>query len=217
MSALMKREIADVIREVKVYDTAEGVFKTLSADECKFGYRDSIFKHPEAKGRYIVTEVLFGLTRNAPLHFRDKTLEKRFGGREDVTPLEVYKAVKEIRDTKLPDPAVVPSAGSFFKNPVVPRETAERIRAEFPEMPSFDQDGGVKIPAAWLIDRRGWKGRVIGNVTIWHLQPLVITNPGRNASPSEIVDAEKAIMASVNERFGIMLTPEVEHIGPFGR
>ncbi|MDE5727150.1 MAG: UDP-N-acetylenolpyruvoylglucosamine reductase, partial [Duncaniella sp.] len=105
----------------------------------------------------------------------------------------------------------------FFKNPVVSRETAERLRAEFPEMPAFDQDGGVKIPAAWLIDRCGWKGRVMGNVAVWHLQPLVITNPGRNASPSEVVDAEKAIMASVSERFGISLTPEVEHIGPFRR
>lgn len=211
------REAADIIREVTVYDTAEGVFRSFSADECRYGYRDSVFKRPEAKGRYIVAEVLMALTRQAPRHFRDKTLEGRFGGRADVTPLDVYEAVREIRASKLPDPSEVASAGSFFKNPVVSRETADRLRAEFPEMPAFDQDGGVKIPAAWLIDRCGWKGRVMGNVAVWHLQPLVITNPGRNASPSEVVDVEKAIMASVSERFGISLTPEVEHIGPFRR
>ncbi|MDE6417720.1 MAG: UDP-N-acetylmuramate dehydrogenase [Duncaniella sp.] len=207
------REAADVIREVTVYDTAECCFKTLGRDECRYGYRDSIFKHPEVKGRYIVTDVLFGLSTTGPSHFRDRMLEERFGGREGVNPLDVALAVVGIRNSKLPDPKDVPSAGSFFKNPVVSTEVAERLRAEYPDIPAYDAEGGVKIPAAWLIDRCGWKGKKLGRAAVWHLQPLVITNPSRDASPDEIVALEEAIATSVEARFGIRLTPEVEHIG----
>ena len=120
-----------------------------------------------------------------------------------------------IRDSKLPDPAKVPSAGSFFKNPVVSRETFGRIcAAEGGEdaVPHYPAPDGVKIPAAWMIDRCGCKGRTMGNAAVWHLQPLVIVNPDHKATPADVPALERAIIEPVRERFGVTLTPEVEHI-----
>jgi UDP-N-acetylmuramate dehydrogenase len=126
----------------------------------------------------------------------------------------VREAVINVRNSKLPDPTEVPSAGSFFKNPVVSTEQLEHvIEVEGNDsFPHFNTEGGWKIPAAWLIDRCGWKGHRSGNVAVWHLQPLVIINPDRNATASEVLDLENAIKASVRERYGITLNPEVEHI-----
>ncbi len=129
-------------------------------------------------------------------------------------PIEVREAVIAIRDSKLPDPAVVPSAGSFFKNPVISPADFENVKAAAPDadVPHYTVEGGIKVPAAWLIDKCGWKGQTRGNVAVWHLQPLVIVNPDRRATPGEVIALEKEIISSVKQRFGVTLTPEVEHI-----
>lgn len=206
-------EAGDIIAEVKAWDRAEERFVSIPQSDCRFGYRDSLFKQPEAKGRYIIHAVTFRLCPTPAPRLTYPALAAKFAD-APASPAEVAKAVIEVRGSKLPDPAEVPSAGSFFKNPVVSREVFEKIRetatADVPHYPLAD--GSVKIPAAWLIEQCGWKGQSLGRAAVWHLQPLVIVNPGRDASPEEIIALERAIVQSVSERFGITLSPEVEHI-----
>ena len=207
-------EAADVIEEIEAFDCPAGDFITLRPEQCDYGYRHSMFKSPMMKGNYIIASVTFRLSKEPQPKTSYPALAARFP-QPPATPAKVRKAVIEIRDSKLPDPAKVPSAGSFFKNPVVSRETFGRIcAAEGGEdaVPHYPAPDGVKIPAAWMIDRCGWKGRTMGNAAVWHLQPLVIVNPDRNATPADVLALERAIIESVRERFGVTLTPEVEHI-----
>ncbi|MCM1521819.1 MAG: UDP-N-acetylmuramate dehydrogenase [Muribaculaceae bacterium] len=207
-------EAADVIDTIEAFDRSRGEFVNLKAEDCGYGYRWSMFKNPVMKKNYIIASVTFRLSATPKPNTTYPALSKRFAT-PPATPGEVREAVIEIRNTKLPDPARVPSAGSFFKNPVVDRETFERIceKEGGPEnVPHYDVESGVKIPAAWMIDRCGWKGKSMGNVAVWHSQPLVIVNPERKGTPGEVVALENAIIASVRERFGITLSPEVEHI-----
>lgn len=207
-------EAGDAIVSVKAYDREKDDFVVIPKDECDFGYRQSMFKQTENRGRYIILSVLFRLF-STPKPLTDYPALKNRFPETPTTPTEVREAVIAIRDTKLPDPAKVPSAGSFFKNPVVSVEKYEEIKsAEDGDVPGYRTDEGVKIPAAWLIDRCGWKGRMVGNAGVWHLQPLVIVNPERKASANEIIALENEIIASVRDRLGIILTPEVEHIRP---
>lgn len=209
-------EACDAIVSVHAFDEVENEFVTFRNEECEYAYRDSLFKHPDEKGRYIIHAVDYALSPIPNPNIGYPALEKLFEGRNpaELTPHDIRKAVIATRDSKLPDPAKVPSAGSFFKNPVVSEEHLARIIESEGgcAVPHYKVEGGCKIPAAWLIDRCGWKGYTEGNVAVWHLQPLVIVNPERKASPDEIIDLERRIIDSVNERFGIKLTPEVEHI-----
>lgn len=206
-------EAADCLVRVNAYDRINGEFVTIPAAECGFGYRDSIFKRPENKERYIIHSVDYCLSAK-PLPKIDYPAFKTVLSSIPTTPVEVRIAVIAIRDSKLPDPSRVPSAGSFFKNPVVSdAQLAHVISVEGNDsFPHYSTDGGWKIPAAWLIDRCGWKGHREGNVAVWHLQPLVIVNPERRASASEVLALENKIEESVKSRYGIRLTPEVEHI-----
>lgn len=207
-------EAADVIERIEAFDTRHMRMVTFTPTECSYGYRDSMFKHSGVKGRYIITAVTYRLS-DIPIPKIDyPALRERLTTLPD-NPAEVREAVIAVRDSKLPDPNRVPSAGSFFKNPVVDHQTYKQVCREAGtdiKVPCYETDGGVKIPAAWLIDRCGWKGRTLGGAAVWHLQPLVIVNPVRSASPDDIVRLEAAIIDSVRERFGIKLTPEVEHI-----
>lgn len=209
-------EACDAIVSVHAFDEVEHDFVTFSKDECEYAYRDSLFKHPDEKGRYIIHAVDYALSPIPSPNLSYPALARLFEGRNqaELTPHDIRKAVIATRDSKLPDPARVPSAGSFFKNPVISdSHFAEICEAESDcQVLHYKVDGGHKIPAAWLIDRCGWKGYSEGNVAVWHLQPLVIVNPERKASPEEVINLEKKIIASVRERFGINLTPEVEHI-----
>lgn len=207
-------EAADAIHSVEVYSRERGRHLTLSPADCGFAYRDSMFKHQPAKGDLTVTHVTYRLSEEPCPKVSYPALQKMFTY-EPTSPGEVREAVIAIRDSKLPDPRVTPSAGSFFKNPVVSRGHFQKICVE--GMPHYDVEGGVKIPAAWLLDRLGWKGRSMGHAAVWHLQPLVIVNPDREATPAEIVTLEKAMIRSVEERFGITLTPEVEHVETVNR
>ena len=216
-------EVKDVIRTVYCYDTVEEEFVHFSVDECGYGYRDSIFKDPEIKGRYIVTHVVFALSREPQPrldygHLKDAVLAEAAG--RELTPAMIRKVIIKIRKEKLPEPSVMGSAGSFFKNPVIEAGQFAHIEAAAkaehgPDfmVPHYDlPDGTVKVPAAWMIEQCGWKGRRSGGAAVWDKQPLVIVNYTGEAYPEEIVGLEKRIIASVKAKFGVDLHPEVEHV-----
>ena len=259
-------EVKDVIHKVYCYDTVEEEFVSFPVEECGYGYRDSMFKRPEVKGRYVVTHVVFALSR-APQpkleygHLKEAVADCHFersgsGDEKSLTPAMIRKVIIKIRKEKLPEPSVTGSAGSFFKNPVVPMEQFLKIEAAAKaehgsdyKVPHYILDGyenvtaaspaisnapsvvssdasvissedavrvekspSVKIPAAWMIEQCGWKGRRSGGAAVWDKQPLVIVNHTGEAYPEEIVGLEKRIISSVKTKFGVELHPEVEHI-----
>jgi len=205
-------EAKDIIERVECFDTTSGVLVSFGASECGYGYRDSIFKKAEFKCRYIVTSVTFRLGTIPAPKLDYGGVREALEGKEPGNPSEVREAVSSIRSTKLPDPAVIGSAGSFFKNPVLSQEQFSRIRAEYEQVPHFDLDGGIKVPAAWMIEKCGFKGAECGGAGVYEKQPLVIINQSGNASAADIIELEKRIIAGVKERFGVELHPEVEHI-----
>ena len=183
-------EAKDVILRVNTIDVETLEERVFSNEECRFGYRDSAFKH-ELKGKYIVTSVVY-----------------------KVQPGEASKTREEIIQTrmaKLPTVGEVGSAGSFFMNPFVPEEKAAELLAQYPDMPNFPSPQGVKIPAAWLIEQCGWKGRRMGGAQVWPKQPLVIVNAD-HATPEDIISLAEAVSESVKEKFGIDIRPEVNYI-----
>ena len=214
-------EVKDVIRTVYCYDTVEEEFVSFDVSECEYGYRDSIFKDTEIKGRYIVTHVVFALSREPMPRLEYGHLREAVeAAGAMLTPELIRKVIIKIRKEKLPEPSVMGSAGSFFKNPVVPAEHFQKIesaaKAEFGaeyKVPHYDlPDGMVKVPAAWMIEQCGWKGRRSGGAAVWEKQPLVIVNYTGEAYPEEIIGLEKRIVASVKAKFGVELHPEVDHI-----
>ncbi len=216
-------EVKDVIRRVYCYDTVDEEFVNFDVEECEYGYRDSIFKDPEIKGRYVVTHVVFALSRTPQPRLDYGHLREAVGLNANpdlVTPALIRKVIIKIRKEKLPEPSVMGSAGSFFKNPVISMADFQRIEAAAKaelgadyKVPHYDlPDGTVKVPAAWMIEQCGWKGRRSGGAAVWEKQPLVIVNYTGEAYPEEIVGLEKRIIASVKAKFGVELHPEVEHI-----
>ncbi len=216
-------EVKDVIRRVYCYDTVDEEFVNFDVDECEYGYRDSVFKDPEIKGRYVVTHVVFALSRTPQPRLDYGHLREAVGLNENpdlVTPALIRKVIIKIRKEKLPEPSVMGSAGSFFKNPVISMADFQRVEAAAKaelgadyKVPHYDlPDGTVKVPAAWMIEQCGWKGRRSGGAAVWEKQPLVIVNYTGEAYPEEIVGLEKRIIASVKAKFGVELHPEVEHI-----
>ena len=211
-------EVKDVIHKVYCYDTVEEEFVSFDVDECEYGYRDSAFKDPELKGRYIVTHVVFALSREPQPQLEYAHLKEAVG--ENVTVTQIRKTIIKIRKEKLPEPSVMGSAGSFFKNPVISSEHFKQIettaKAELGadyKVPHYDlPDGTVKVPAAWMIEQCGWKGKRSGGAAVYDKQPLVIVNYTGEAFPEEIIGLERRIIDSVKRKFNIDLHPEVEHI-----
>lgn len=204
-------EAKDTIETVEYFDTETLETMRVKGAECAFGYRDSVFKGP-LKGRAIVTAVEFRLTPEADYTYnigygdlRDRVMES--GG---PTLGQIRQAVIAIRREKLPDPAVTGNAGSFFKNPVIPAAQAAELRERYPEMPGFLCNGGteVKVPAAWLIDRAGWKGFRCGTVGVHPRQALVLINLG-GATAQEILNLARRIICDVERKFGVALSMEV--------
>ena len=181
-------EAKDVIERVYTMDVETQEERVFTNEECKFGYRDSIFKH-ELKGKYIVTSVVYKVKPGEASKTREEIIETRNG--------------------KLPKVGEIGSAGSFFMNPFVPEEQANALLALYPDMPHFPTPQGVKIPAAWLIEQCGWKGRTLGGAQVWPKQPLVIVN-ANHASAQDIMDLAAQVSASVKEKFGIEIRPEVK-------
>ena len=214
-------EVKDVIRTVYCYDTVEEEFVSFDISECGYGYRDSIFKNPKIKGRYIVTHVVFALSREPMPRLEYGHLKEAVEtAGAMLTPELIRKVIIKIRKEKLPEPSLMGSAGSFFKNPVICLEHFQRIEAAAKaehgpdyKVPHYDlPDGLVKVPAAWMIEQCGWKGRRSGGAAVWEKQPLVIVNYTGEAYPEEIIGLEKRIIASVKAKFDVELHPEVDHI-----
>lgn len=201
-------EAKDAIVRVKAIAIADGQERVFENEECRYGYRDSIFKN-ELKGQYIVTSVIYRLWKTPHPVLDYGHLRAATG--VTPTPNQVREAVMQIRRQKLPEVSEIGSAGSFFKNPIVPREVYERIAAEYDKVPHFEQDGGVKIPAAWLIEQCGWKGKRVGGAQVYEKQPLVIVNADQ-ATPEDVMTLAEQICRSVEERFGIEIHPEVNYI-----
>lgn len=207
-------EIKDVFESCKVLNISTLEPETFNLEQCRFGYRDSIFKQ-EGKGKYVILEVTFRLTRKE--HKIDvaygaiqSELEKM--GIINPTIQDVSKAVINIRQSKLPDPNVIGNAGSFFKNPTIPLSQFETLKQKFENIPGYPNGEFVKVPAGWLIEQCGWKGKQIGNVASHKMQALVIINATGNATGKEIFDFSAKIIDSVKEKFGIGLEREVNMI-----
>lgn len=206
-------EVADIVDEVRCYDTVGRCEVAFTASDCRYGYRMSVFKTPEVAGRYIVTSVRFRLAKGAGPRLDYGNLRASLGAAEP-TPLSVRDAVIAVRDSKLPAVDQFGSAGSFFKNPVVDKSVFDNIASRYDAMPPhYDLPGSqVKIPAAWLIEQCGFKGMERGNVAVWARQPLIIVNLTGRAEPHEIIELQRDITEAVDRRFGITLHPEVEHV-----
>lgn len=205
-------EIKDILSGVVAFDLQERRKVKFSREECRYGYRDSLFKQPGSKGRYVITSVLFRLSRGPAPRLDYKGIREALEGLDPQSPQQVREAVIRIRRQKLPDPEELGSAGSFFKNPVVSREEFARISPDG-SAPHYDlPDGTVKVPAAWMIDRCGFKGATEGGAAVYEKQPLVIVNQSGTATPQDVLSLEQRIINGVRERFGVTLHPEVEHI-----
>jgi len=207
-------EIKDVFGSCKVLNLETLEIETLNSDQCKFGYRDSIFKQ-EGKGQYVILEVTFILTRhNHKIDVEYGAIQSELEKLGIINPTiqDVSKAVINIRQSKLPDPKVIGNAGSFFKNPTISLSQFESLKQQFENIPGYPNGDFVKVPAGWLIEQAGWKGKQIGNVASNQLQALVIINATGNATGKEIFDFSTMIIDSIKEKFGIELEREVNII-----
>lgn len=206
-------EAKDVIREVRAVAVESGEECVFSNADCRFGYRDSIFKN-EWKGQYIITSVVFHLSKQPQPRLDYGNLRQALAGKEP-TPMNIREAVIAIRKQKLPEPAELGSAGSFFKNPIISSEHFQTILQQehktAEEIPHFETADGIKILAAWLIEQCGWKGKRQGGAQVYEKQPLVIVNTG-NATAQDIITLAADITESIAQRFQITLHPEVNLI-----
>jgi UDP-N-acetylmuramate dehydrogenase len=203
-------ELKDVFYELEAYDRKEKKVFSFGVNDCYFGYRDSIFKS-SGKGRYIILNVTFLLHKNPVLstHYGAIREELKKMGVASPTIQDVSNAVIKIRQSKLPDPAVIGNAGSFFKNPVVDQAKFLLLSAKYPEMPAYPhEDQLVKLAAGWLIEQCGWKGYRKGDAGVHAHQALVLVNYG-NATGKEILELSTRIVESVHKKFGVTLEKEV--------
>lgn len=205
-------EVKDIISGVVCFDLKERRKVRFTAAECRYGYRSSMFKEEENKGRYIVTSVLFRLSRKPVPRTEYKGVLEALAGNEPSSPMDVREAIIKLRRKKLPDPAEIGSAGSFFKNPVVSAEQFAAISLDGSAPHYVLPDGSVKIPAAWMIESCGLKGESEGGAQIYENQPLVIVNATGKATSEDVLSLERKIIDTVKSRFGVELHPEVEHV-----
>ena len=206
-------EAKDLIVNVETIEVATGEERIFSNAECAYAYRESIFKL-SLKGQYIVTHVSYRLKKTSSYHLdygnvRAELAKANF----DLTLANVRQVIIDIRQAKLPDPNVQGNAGSFFMNPIVPRAHFEALQKVYPQIPHYEVDADrVKIPAAWMIDQCGWKGKRLGNAGVHDKQALVLVNCGE-ATGAEVVRLSEEIQQSVFNKFGIQIYPEVNFIG----
>jgi len=203
-------EIKDVFEELEAYHIDTKEIHRFNAEECRFGYRESVFKR-HLKGQYIILSVTYRLTKNPVINTSYGAImsELEYMGISKPTIKDVSDAVIRIRSSKLPDPKEIGNAGSFFKNPVVPAELFNNLKKKYPNIPSYPVSATeVKIPAGWLIEQDGWKGKTIDQYGVHKNQALVLVNY-RNAQGRDIFNLSAQIIESVKNRFGIELEREV--------
>jgi len=204
-------EVQEAIEKVKAIDTATSQLMEFSKEGCQYGYRQSIFKN-QYKGRYILTSVVFRLSKKPNFRLHYQHLEEEVRKRGNINLQTIRETIIQIRSQKLPDFRTMGNAGSFFVNPVVSKVHFQRLQSEYPEIPHYYvSETEEKIPAAWLIEQCGWKGKQVGKVAVHAKQPLVIVNCG-GASGSEIKQLAEEIQLSVKNKFDIQLQPEVNYI-----
>lgn len=202
-------EMKDVFYELEAYHIAEGYTRTFSAEECRFGYRESVFKH-ELKNQFFICSVTFRLAKKPKLNTSYGAIEKELQqmGITELSIAAISQAVINIRSSKLPDPARIGNAGSFFKNPVVSNEKHAQLKTDFPEIVSYPSGTDFKLAAGWLIEQAGWKGKRFGEAGVHKDQALVLVNYG-NANGQEIFDLSQRVLESVKGKFGVELEREV--------
>ena len=200
-------QVGDWIYKLKTYNVKTGKYKVYTAEKCRFAYRSSVFKtkHPFE----MITSVTFRLNKHFILNDSYAALAAKFRDVPDyqITPLNVAKAVTEIRNSKLPDVNVLGNAGSFFKNPLVSKERYEELKKKYPDISAFDDDKGVKISAGWLIEKCGFKGKRKGNVGMYEKQALVLVNYG-GATYQEVLSYAEDVKKAVFDTFNIELEAE---------
>ncbi|MBG7619760.1 UDP-N-acetylmuramate dehydrogenase [Herbaspirillum sp. AP02] len=202
-------ELKDRFHSLRAFDLDRGEILTLDREACRFGYRDSVFKHA-LRDRAVVLDVSFALPRRwvANANYADVAQALDQQGITEPGPRDIAEAVIAIRTRKLPDPARIGNAGSFFKNPIVPTRLRDRLLAQYANLVSYRvDDDHYKLAAGWLIDRCGWKGKSMGRAGVYEQQALVLVNRG-GASGAEIARLAKAIQDDVLEKFGVQLEPE---------
>jgi len=212
-------ELKDTLYELEVIEISSGAPVKFSASDCALGYRDSVFKH-KFQGQFFITSVSFKLAKLSAshnhYHFRTEYGDVRATLEEmkvqELSLKAVSDAICRIRGAKLPDPKELGNAGSFFKNPSIPLAQFETLASQYPKMPHYPQpDGTVKVPAGWLVEQCGWKGKTVGRAGSHKTQALVLVNYG-GATGRDILELSEAVSRSVKEKFGIELSPEVNVI-----
>lgn len=211
-------EIKDVFEQLQAVHLQSGEIRTFNHQECQFGYRESVFKH-DLKGKYVITSVIFRLSKQPEINTSYGTIEDALyemrsaeGYQSRPAIQEVSDAVIQIRQSKLPDPKVIGNAGSFFKNPVVSKAKYEALQQEYDKVPGYPvTEDTVKVPAGWLIEKCGWKGRRVGETGVHSKQALVLVNHG-NVKGADVYALAMEIKKSVKEQFDIDISPEVNII-----
>ena len=206
-------ELKDSFLQCEAIELTTGKKRVFTKEECRFGYRESIFKS-EIKGQYVITSVDFLLKKNSPLNLEYGNIKAFLeqNGIENPSLQQLHDAICAIRDAKLPDVKQIGSAGSFFKNPVISAEQFEVLQQQYPDMPHYpDADGKVKVPAGWLIEQAGWKGWRNKHVGVYDKQALVLVHYGGGRG-EDIVELARKIQDSVEVKFGIKISPEVNFV-----
>jgi len=205
-------EIKEVFHSLKALEINNLEERIFNGEECNFGYRESVFKH-ELKDKFIILSVTFRLSKKPVYHTEygaiQETLKEQ--GIEKLSIKAISDAIISIRRSKLPDPKEIGNAGSFFKNPTISKGQFEELKKTHPDLPGYPNENGVKVPAGWLIEKAGWRGKKIGEVGVHSKQALVLVNYGKG-SGIEIKSLSTLIQNSVMEQFGIILNPEVNFI-----
>ena len=203
-------EAKDCFSSVTFYQISKNKLVTYNNEDCNFGYRESVFKH-DLKGDFVITSVRYKLSKVSKIEVTYGAIKEVLSkmGIDDPTPIDVSNAVISIRESKLPDPKKIGNGGSFFKNPVIPTEQFLELQKKFPNIVSYPVDENlVKVPAGWLIDQAGWKGKTIGNVGVHKNQALVLVNYG-GGTGLEVKSLAAQVIESVESIYGIRLTPEI--------
>jgi UDP-N-acetylmuramate dehydrogenase len=202
-------ELKHTLLNVEAYEIETGKKKIFSKDECELGYRDSIFKQ-KLKNKYFISAITLKLQKKAQPNISYKILSDYLekNNIQVSGPKHISDAVADIRRTKLPDPKIIGNAGSFFKNVFVAEEQLTKLRETYSDMPYFEENEVIKIPAGWLIEKCGWKGHRTGNVGVHEAQALVLVNHGE-ATGRELIELANKIVLSVKEKFNLELIPEV--------
>lgn len=201
-------EAKDLILKVETLEIATGKERIFSNEECNYSYRKSVFKN-ELKDLYFITYVTFKLSKTPTFNLEYGNIKNELEKYSEISLRTIREAIIAIRNSKLPDPKIEGNAGSFFMNPIISRNHFEELQNKFKNIPHYDVDNDhVKIPAAWMIDQCGWKGKCLGNAGVHCNQALVLVNKG-NATGHEIIALSNAVRASVNDKFGIDIHPEV--------